>query len=338
MTAEIPLMEARGVSTHFGGTSPGIWAALRPAIPILRAVDGVDLAIRRGQTVGLVGESGSGKTTLGRTILGLERPSLGEVRFGGEDIGKLDAHALRRLRQRMQMIPQDAAASLSPRLRVAQLLDEVYDIRGTPKAARRSPADLLAMVELGPEHAGKYPHELSGGQAKRVSIARALAMEPEFIVADEPTSGLDVSAVAAIVNLLVRLRAELNLSYLLITHDLDVVAYMADIVAVMYLGKVVEIGPAEDLADRPLHPYTQSLLAAVVRPGEEKRPRLAVRGDIPSPRHPPSGCRFHTRCPFAQPLCQTQEPPLEASASPEHRTACHFWREIASGSLQPALI
>ncbi|HEY4161891.1 MAG TPA: ABC transporter ATP-binding protein [Dongiaceae bacterium] len=300
---------------------------------MLRAIDGIDLVIEAGQVVGLVGESGSGKTTLGRTILGLERPTSGEVRFAGENIEKLGTHDLRLLRRRMQMIPQDAAASLSPRLRVSQLLDEVYDIRRTARNARRSPADLLAMVELGPEHANKYPHELSGGQAKRVSIARALAMEPEFIVADEPTSGLDVSAVAAIVNLLVRLRAELNLSYLLITHDLDVVAYMADIIVVMYLGKVAEIGPAEGLADRPLHPYTQSLLDAVTRPGEERRTKLAVRGDIPSPRFPPSGCRFHTRCPFAQPLCREREPALEESGLPGHRTACHFWREIVSGSL-----
>jgi oligopeptide/dipeptide ABC transporter ATP-binding protein len=333
MTATRPIVEARRLSTHFGGGPGGFLRLFGAEAPVLRAVDGVDLVVEPGQVVGLVGESGSGKSTLGRTILGLERPAQGEVRFAGEDLGALDAPALRRMRRRMQMIPQDSAASLSPRLRVFQLFEEVYDIRDTPRNARRSTAELLAMVELGAEHAGKYPHELSGGQAKRVSIARALAMEPEFIVADEPTSGLDVSAVAAIVNLLARLRSELNLSYLLITHDLDVVAYMADVIAVMYLGKVVEIGPAEDLAERPLHPYTRLLLEAVRRPGEERRSRLGIRGDVPSPRFPPPGCRFHTRCPFAQPLCREQEPPLDEGAAAGHRTACHFWRDIASGSL-----
>jgi oligopeptide/dipeptide ABC transporter ATP-binding protein len=235
----------------------------------------------------------------------------------------------------MQMIPQDSAASLSPRLRVSQLLQEVYDIHGMPAARRRSSAELLAMVELGPEHAGKYPHELSGGQAKRVSIARALAMEPDFIVADEPTSGLDVSAVAAIVNLLMRLRGELNLSYLLITHDLDIVSYMSDVVAVMYLGEIVESGRAEALVDRPLHPYTQKLLEASSHLGRKKAP--IVRGDVPSPRFPPSGCRFHTRCPFAQPLCREREPKLDESDEAEHRAACHFWREIAANAFSTPL-
>jgi oligopeptide/dipeptide ABC transporter ATP-binding protein len=266
--------------------------------------------------------------------LGLEQPTSGEVRFSGEAIGRLGTDRIRALRRRMQMIPQDAAASLSPRLRVAQLLDEVYDIRGVPRSVRRPPQALLAMVELGPEHLQKFPHELSGGQAKRISIARALAMEPEFIVADEPTSGLDVSAVAAIVNLLMRLRAELDLSFLLITHDLEVVSYMADVLVVLYLGKAVEIGPAAAMAEAPLHPYTRSLLDAVRHPGDRRTGKLAIRGDIPSPRFPPSGCSFHTRCPYAQPVCRDREPVLEGPSA-EHRTTCHFWREIASGSLLP---
>jgi peptide/nickel transport system ATP-binding protein len=236
----------------------------------------------------------------------------------------------------MQMIPQDAAASLSPRLRVVQLLEEVYDIRGTPRDARRSPQELLAMVELGPEHVQKFPHELSGGQAKRISIARALAMQPEFIVADEPTSGLDVSAVAAIVNLLLRLRSQFGLSFLLITHDLEVVAYMADVLVVLYLGKVVETGPAAAMAEAPLHPYTRCLLEAVRHPGDQRAGKLTIRGDIPSPRFPPTGCSFHNRCPFAQPVCSDREPVLEGPNA-EHRAACHFWREIASGALLPVV-
>ncbi len=326
-----PLVEVRGLSTCFGSEGTGLTGLFKPEVPALRAVDDVDLVVMPGQIVGLVGESGSGKTTLGRTILGLEKPAGGDVRFAGRSLVGLGSGELRLLRRRMQMIPQDSAASLSPRMNVSQLLGEVYDIRRTPKDKRRSAAELLSMVELGSEHANKYPHELSGGQAKRVSIARALAMEPDFIVADEPTSGLDVSAVAAIINLLMRLRSQLRISYLFITHDLDAVAYMADVIAVMYLGKIVEAGPAEQLAEAPRHPYTQSLMNAVSRPGEERRPWLAIRGDIPSPRFPPSGCRFHTRCPFAQPLCREQEPKQEESG-PGHRTACHFWREIASGS------
>jgi oligopeptide/dipeptide ABC transporter ATP-binding protein len=216
------------------------------------------------------------------------------------------------------------------------LLEEVYDIRGAPPEGARSPQELLAAVGLGPEHLRKFPHELSGGQAKRVSIARALAMQPEFIVADEPTSGLDVSAVAAIVNLLLRLRSEFDLSFLLITHDLDVVATMADVLVVLYLGKVVESGPAAAIAEAPRHPYTRSLLEAVRRPGIPRTGRLTIRGDMPSPRFPPAGCRFHTRCPFAQPVCSDREPVLEGSQS-EHRAACHFWREIRSGALLPVV-
>ncbi len=322
-----PLVEARWLSTHFGA-APGPFARLfGSANPVLRAVDRVDLRIARGQIVGLVGESGSGKTTLGRTVLGLERPAAGEVRFAGTTISTLDRAAMRPLRRRLQMIPQDSAASLSPRMTVAQILDEVYAIRGVPKTGRRSAADLLAMVELGPEHAGKYPHQLSGGQAKRVAIARALSMEPDFIVADAPTYGLDVSAVAAIINLLVRLRGELGLSLLVITHDLDAVAYMADVIAVMYLGRIVESGPAEALVDAPRHPYTQALLASVARPGRAQSFAPRVRGEVPSPRSPPPGCRFHTRCLHARPRCRDVEPQLEADDGPR-QTACHFWREI----------
>lgn len=320
-----PLIEALGVSVEFDGSR----SLSGSHLPALRAVAGVDLTIARGQVVGLVGESGSGKTTLGRTLIGLEKPADGRVRFDGKPIDDMPAGELRLLRQRMQMILQDSAASLSPRLTVRQLLEEVYDIRATPLEGRRPVEELLSMVELGLEHAIKYPHELSGGQAKRISIARALAMEPDFIVADEPTAGLDVSAVAATVNLLMRLREELGLSLLVVTHDVDVVAYMADVIAVMYLGRIVEQGPAVEIVTAPRHPYTRSLLAAVRRPGQ-RHYAPPIRGDIPSPRFPPPGCRFHTRCPNVRSLCSQKEPALELNEG--HAVACHFWRDIARNS------
>lgn len=321
-----PLVEVRALRIYFGGRRGVFGSAEQP----VRAVDGVDLRIGRGEVVGLVGESGSGKSTLGRSILGLEKPSAGQVNFDGDDVWTLSPAKLRRLRPRMQMILQDAAASLSPRLRIRRLLHEPYDIARVPASARRPVAELLDLVELGAEHSDKYPHELSGGQARRVSIARALALEPEFLIADEPTAGLDVSAVGAIVNLLARLRAELGLSYLLITHDLNVVGYLADRIAVMYLGKIVEIGPAAEIFDVPKHPYTQALISAVPEPGERRVRPILLPGEIPSAKAPPPGCRFHTRCPYAQPVCQRDEPVLDP-AGPGQTVACHFWREIAAG-------
>ncbi len=328
------LVEVRGLRTYFGAQPSPLQRILGTAEPPVRAVDDVDLSVARGQVVGLVGESGSGKSTLGRSILGLERPLSGRVTFDGEDVWSVSRRRLRQLRPRMQMILQDASASLSPRLRVEQLLQEAYAIKGTPPVARRSVADLLALVELGDEHARKYPHELSGGQARRVSIARALAMEPDFLVADEPTAGLDVSTVGAIVNLLARLQEELGLSYLLITHDLNIVGYLADVVAVMYLGKIVESGPATELFDAPRHPYTQALLGAVPEPGQKRQRKFLLAGEVPSPRAPPPGCRFHTRCRYAQSNCSEDTPPLEY-ASPAHTVACHYWREIAARDAPP---
>jgi len=325
--ADAPLVEVRDLTVHF--------RAGRSALPI-RAIDALDLTVKRGQVVGIVGESGCGKTTLGRAVLGIQSVSGGTIRFAGEDIARFDRARMRAFRQRAQMIPQDAAASLSPRFTVRRLLEEVHLVRGDAAGERRPVAESLEMVELGAEHAEKYPHELSGGQARRVSIARALAMEPDLVVADEVTAGLDVSAVASVVNLLARLRAEHGLSYLFISHDLDVVAYLADVIGVMYLGHLVELAPAEALVDQPFHPYTRGLLAArqgMAGPVERSRRRLwQIRGDIPSPRAPPSGCRFHTRCDFARTLCAELEPRLESGDAPGRAVSCHFWRDIAEAA------
>ena len=297
---------------------------------VSRAVDGIDLAIAKGEILGLVGESGSGKTTLGRTILRLVPSTSGRIEFDGQDVTRLGGGDLRRLRRRMQMIFQDPYSSLSPRLRVSYLLTEPYRIHKIPSADQISVRELLEMVELSPELAGKYPHELSGGQARRVGVARALALQPEFLIADEPTAGLDVSAAAAVLNLMKDLARRLDLTYLIITHNLNVVGYIADRIAVMYLGQLAETGPAERVLDDPTHPYTRALLEAVSEPDPRNRGvdrRLLLPGEIPSPRNPPPGCRFHTRCRFAQPRCREEVPVLEETEA-DHRVACHFWPEV----------
>src|SRR6185312_1171026 len=261
----------------------------RRRLPV-RAVDDVDLELRRGEVVGLVGESGSGKTTLGRAILGLAPATAGRIVFDGQDVAGLS------------------------RRRVSYLLTEPYRINRVPESEQHSVDELLAMVELSSEQASKYPHELSGGQARRVGIARALALNPEFLVADEPTSGLDVSAAAAILNLMKDLGRRLGLTYLVITHNLGVVGYIADRIAVMYLGQIVEIGPGERVLRAPAHPYTVGLLSALSEPDPSRagrRHRLLLPGEIPSPRNPPPACRFHTRCPFATDICSEVAPPLE---------------------------
>ena len=286
------LVQATDVRTYFDA-SHGLFKRLRRKEKgVVRAVDGVDLEIRRGEILGLVGESGSGKTTLGRTILGLAPATSGQVLFDGLDVTQLGGGDLRRLRRRMQMIFQDPYSSLSPRLRVSYQLTEPYKINEVPPAERYRVAELLGMVELSTEQATKYPHELSGGQARRVGIARALALHPDFIVADEPTAGLDVSAAASVLNLMKELGTRLGLTYLIITHNLNLVGYVADRIAVMYLGQLVEVGPTDRIFDAPAHPYTRALLASISEPDPRQRRdarRLLLPGEIPSPAQPPPG-------------------------------------------------
>jgi peptide/nickel transport system ATP-binding protein len=308
------LVSLHELKTHFGD---------------VRAVDGVDLEIMRGEVVGLVGESGSGKTTLGRTVLRLVPSTGGSVIYDGTDISAMTRAGLHRFRSNAQMVFQDPYSSLSPRLRVSYLLTEPYIINKVPDTERYPVSELLNMVELSNDLASKYPHELSGGQARRVGIARALAMHPEFLVFDEPTSGLDVSAAAAVLNVMQDLSERLRLTYLIITHNLSVLSFIADRVAIMYLGKIMEIGPTERILDAPAHPYTRALLASisdadVPRPAAQ---RLLLPGEIPSPKNPPSGCRFHTRCRYVQDRCRADVPLLE-EAEPSHAVACHFWREV----------
>jgi oligopeptide transport system ATP-binding protein len=317
------LLEVRDLVTHFrvgGGLFGG------PA-GVVRAVDGVSFAIRRGETLGLVGESGCGKTTTGRSILQLERPTSGQVIFEGRDLTALDQVALRPVRRRMQVIFQDPYASLNPRMTVGQILAEPLAVHGlvTSSTGRRARVrDLLTRVGLLPQHADRYPHQMSGGQRQRVGIARALAVEPSLIVCDEPVSALDVSIQAQIINLLEDLQAELGLTYLFIAHDLAVVRHISDRVAVMYLGKIVEITDRRELYENPLHPYTRALLAAVPIPDpvlEERRERTVLSGEVPSPLNPPSGCVFHPRCPIAIERCRGEIPPLR-EITPGHWAAC----------------
>lgn len=328
---DAPLVSVRGLRTHFGGGGGLLRRAAGRETRPIRAVDGIDLDLRRGEILGLVGESGSGKTTLGRSVLGLVPPTSGEVLFDGRDVTAMRRRELRGFRREAQMIFQDAHASLSPRLTVETLLEEPYAIHDVPDDERLSVRELLEMVELPMEHARKYPHELSGGQARRIGIARALALRPSLIVADEPTAGLDVSAAASILNLMQDLRERLNLTYLIITHNLHVVGHIADRIAVMYLGLIVELGTAEAVFAEPAHPYTQALLDAVVERDLHARRtrehRLLLPGEIPSPKNPPSGCRFHTRCRYAQERSRTEVPALEEVA-PGHAVACHYWREV----------
>jgi peptide/nickel transport system ATP-binding protein len=330
------LLSVRGLEVHFPIRS-GI--VFERQIGSVKAVDGVDLDVPRGSTVGLVGESGSGKTTLGRAVLRLVEPTGGEVTFDGVDLRTLAGEDLRRMRRRMQMVFQDPMASLDPRQSVESVLTEplrAHDIPGDHQARVK---ELLGLVGLPASAAGRYPHEFSGGQRQRIGIARAIALEPELIVADEPVSALDVSIQAQVVNLLEELQDRLGLTYLVIAHDLAVVRHIADVVAVMYLGGLVEQAPSDDLYAHPLHPYTKALMSAVPIPDpvvEDTRERILLTGDLPSPANPPVGCRFHTRCPFKQATrCDTERPGLR-EIRPGHAVACHWAEDIESGRIQPA--
>ena len=328
------IIEMRGLHTHFGDRIPLLGQILGQKGGAVRAVDGVDIKLRRGETLGLVGESGSGKTTLGRTVLRLVDSTRGEVIIQGQDITRLPHGKLRRMRARMQMIFQDPFSSLTPRMKVSSILIEPFRIHGVAVDDKQKVDELLEMVGLSAEQAGKYPHQLSGGQARRVGIARALALHPDILVADEPTAGLDVSVAAGILNLLKDLREQLNLTYIIITHNLNVISFIADRVAVMYLGKILELAGTQDLFTRPRHPYTEALMSAIPIPDPRLRDRsghIILEGEIPSARNPPPGCPFHPRCRYVEDRCRTVAPLLRELKEGQRLAACHFPARVQFG-------
>ena len=329
--ATTSLLQVDGLIKHFP-VRRGLLGRVKGAV---RAVDGVDLQIARGETLGVVGESGCGKSTLGRLVLRLIEPTAGNVRLDGQPLGTLDAVALRARRREMQIIFQDPYASLNPRMTVGQTLAEPLMLHGLHKGRHRERvAELLHTVGLAPEHAQRYAHEFSGGQRQRIGIARALAAEPKLIVCDEAVSALDVSVQAQVVNLLQDLQQRYGLAYMFIAHDLAVVKHIATRIAVMYLGRIVEIGDKRALFASPRHPYTQALLSAIPLPEPGvRRERVVLAGDVPSPMNPPTGCHFHTRCPHARDLCSQQAPQLEDTGA--QSVACHFWREISPPAVLP---
>ncbi|CAB4705558.1 MAG: dipeptide ABC transporter ATP-binding protein [Actinobacteria bacterium] len=319
--AEAPLLTATDLVKYF----PVRAGLLKRTVGHVKAVDGISLEVHRGETIGLVGESGCGKSTLGRTLLRLIEPTSGSINFDGDELTGLSPRAMKTKRRDLQIIFQDSVGSLDPRMQVKQLVGEGLAIHNIPREERLDKVkDVLERVGLGPETLNRYPHQFSGGQRQRLGIARALVLQPKLIVADEPVSALDVSIQSQVLNLLVELKQAFGLTYVFVAHDLAVVGYIADRIAVMYLGKVVELADAADLFARPLHPYTVALLSAIPQPDPGRtRRRIVLSGDVPSPINPPSGCRFRTRCPIAQGICATDEPPL-AKDGEGHYVACHF--------------
>jgi peptide/nickel transport system ATP-binding protein len=328
-----PLLEIRHLKKYF----PIKKGVLQHEVARVHAVDDVTLSVAKGETVGLVGESGCGKSTLGRTIVRLLEPSGGEVIFEGQDISDYGARQLRPLRRQMQMVFQDPYASLNPRKRVGSIIGDPLRIHkvGDKRERKQRVQELLETVGLSPEHYNRFPHEFSGGQRQRIGVARALALRPKLIVADEPVSALDVSIQAQMINLLEELQDNFGLTYLFIAHDLGVVRHVSDRIAVMYLGKLVELSPAEELYSRPIMPYTEALLSAVPIPDpdlSEQRERIVLEGDVPSPIHPPSGCRFHPRCRYATSVCKEVEPPLVHYGN-GHLAACHHPLNVDEATL-----
>ncbi|MBA2896083.1 ABC transporter ATP-binding protein [Nonomuraea soli] len=335
MTDDV-LMSVRGLKVHFP-IRKGV--LVDRVVGHVRAVDGVDLDIRRGQTYGLVGESGCGKSTLGRAMLRLVEPTDGTITFDGTDVRALKTEPMRLLRKRLQMVFQDPLASLDPRQSVESVLTEPLRTHGFPGKPADRVRELLDVVGLPANAAGRYPHEFSGGQRQRIGIARAIALNPDLIIADEPVSALDVSIQAQIVNLLEDLQEQLGLTYVVVAHDLAVVRHVSDTIGVMYLGSIVEESPSDDLYAEPLHPYTIALMSAIPIPDpvvEERRERILLTGDLPSPANIPPGCRFHTRCPFRQTTRCADEVPSLREIRPGRKVACHWSEEIVSGRIQAA--
>jgi oligopeptide transport system ATP-binding protein len=327
------LLSVKNLKMHFPITQGII---LQRQVGSVKAVDDVSFDITQGETLGLVGESGCGKSTTGRAILQLYKPTAGSVEFNGRNLVTLKGGEMRRMRRELQMIFQDPYASLNPRMTVGSIIGEPLEIHNLAKGRAKTERvqDLLRTVGLNPYFANRYPHEFSGGQRQRIGIARALAVEPKFIVCDEPISALDVSIQAQIINLLEELQEKLGLTYLFIAHDLAVVRHISDRVAVMYVGKIVEVTDRTEIFESPLHPYTRALLSAIPIPDpvlEKRRTRLILVGDVPSPVNPPTGCRFNPRCPYAEDNCKTDEPPLN-EVRPRHFVACHYWDEVEAGT------
>jgi oligopeptide transport system ATP-binding protein len=328
--ASSTLLDVRDLKMYFPLTRGII---LQRTVGYVKAVDGISFSIAQGQTLGLVGESGSGKTTIGRTIIRLYKPTEGQILFANQDLAKMHGEPLRQMRRRVQMVFQDPYASLNPRFTIGSLVAEpmhIYNM-GSSDEIRDRAAELLRVVGLRAEYIDRYPHEFSGGQRQRIAVARALSINPELVVADEPVSALDVSVRAQVLNLLQRLQQQFNLTYLFVSHDLSVVRHVADRIAVMYLGRIVELSDRDELYVAPKHPYTKALLSAVPIPDpkvERKRQRIILSGDLPSPINLPSGCRFHTRCPMAQSICREVDPAFELKEGRDHYAACHFAEKV----------